>query len=459
MTTILVFLSMLVLTAPAPQNIGVIEGMITRYGTTEGLASVRITITRDGQEELSGEPDAVTDATGHFAIRNAAPGSYTIRASRPGYLSPMQNEVEVQEGGSSKKIKVDLAQPTIVNLGLSPGAAIAGRVIDPFGRPADAATIEASLILQDGTAKTRRTGISDDRGQYRLWGLEPGRYRLALEYRRGGVAFFDGGNFVSTGALPLFASESWIKTYFPGTVDVERAALVDVPEGGAIEGIDFGFQTGQAFKITGTVIDPGRDKRSGVPDFYLIPLGSGEPKVLEAPRMAQNTMGSNRTPGAFELRGVRPGRYLLYAEDWLVEPRGDNFVVSQVTLDVSSDLTDVTLVMGGTSIVEGVVRNASQQPASNVRVALIPPEDRRGHPMFYKEVRSDASGRFTIKGVMPGDYTVYAIDPATFKEAPAPQSVYGLPPFLTPYQQHGVAVRAGAEERITVSVSPLVRQP
>jgi Carboxypeptidase regulatory-like domain len=230
-----------------------------------------------------------------------------------------------------------------------------------------------------------------------------------------------------------------------------------VGEGVAVDGLDFGFQTGQAFKISGTVIDPGRDKRSGIPDFYLIPLVSGEGRVLETPRMAQNAMGPNRAPGSFELRGVRPGRYLLYAEDWLVEPRGDNFVVAQVTLDVASDISDVTLVMTGTSIVEGVVRNAAQQPASNVRVALIPPEDRRSHPMFYKEVRSDASGRFTIKGVMPGEYTLYAVDPATFKDSTPLPSMYGLPAFLTPYQQQGVAVRTVGEERVTISVSPLVR--
>jgi hypothetical protein len=427
----------------------------------EGLASVRITITREGQEELTGEPDAVTDATGHFIIRNAAPGAYTIRAARPGYLAPSQSGAEVQEGGASKKIHVELAQPTIVKLALSPGSALAGRVSDPMGRPADGATVEALQVMPDGTTKNRRTGVADDRGQYRIWGLEPGKYRISVEYRRGG-GFVDAGGGVMMsvgGGAPLFASESWIKTYFPGTLDADRAALVDLGEVTAVEGLDFGFQTGQAFKISGTVIDPGRDTRSGSPDFYLIPLVSGEPKVVEAPRMTQNVMGPNRTPGSFELRGVRPGRYLLYAEDWQLEPQGDNFVVSQVILDVSSDISDLTLVMSGTSIIEGIVRNATQQPVSNARVALIPPEDRRGHPMFYKEVKSDASGRFTIKGVMPGDYTVYAIDPATFKESPPPASRYGLPPFLAPYERQGVAVRAGTEERLTVSVSPLLPQP
>jgi Carboxypeptidase regulatory-like domain len=210
MRGLILFLLMLGLAPAAPQNSGVIEGLVTRFGTTEGLASVRITITREGQEELASEPDAITDATGHFIIRNAAPGAYTIRAARPGYLTPFQNGTVVQDGGSSKKISVELARPTMVSLALSPGSALAGRVTDPLGRPADGATVEATQVLPDGTTKIRRTAGADDRGQFRIWGLEPGKYRLSLEYRRGGIGNvidLGGGTFTSV-PTPLFAPEA-----------------------------------------------------------------------------------------------------------------------------------------------------------------------------------------------------------------------------------------------------------
>src|SRR4026208_2104830 len=101
---------LLVMPALMPQNnYGIIEGVVTRFGTNDGLAGVLITITRDGQDELEGEPDAVTDATGRFVIRNASPGPYTIRARRAGYIAPMRNGTPIEEdGGAIRKIAVRL---------------------------------------------------------------------------------------------------------------------------------------------------------------------------------------------------------------------------------------------------------------------------------------------------------------------------------------------------------------
>jgi hypothetical protein len=155
---------------------------------------------------------------------------------------------------------------------------------------------------------------------------------------------------------------------------------------------------------------------------------------------------------------VPSGRYILYAEDWSMGANlHDNFVISQVQLDVTSDITDISLVMGGTCVVEGVVRNAEQQPARGARVVLVPQEALRGHPMFYKEAKSDASGKFTIKGVIPGDYTVYAIEPTDFKDSPPPASLYGMPGFLEAYARQGLSVKATADGRVNGTV-PLLRK-
>jgi len=446
-------------------NVGVIEGTVTRFGTTENLAGVLITITRNGQEELSGEPDAITDGTGRFVIRNAAPGAYYIRAARSGYLAPVKDGIELEEGGSKKKIVVELDKPTTVDLTLSAASALSGRVFDPLGRPADGATVEATLISADGTSKRGGGSTADDRGQYRVWGLSPGKYKLSVDYTNGGLFTTSvTGVIVSLSGIsgkPLHVPETWTRTYFPGTPDYDRAALIEVGESASVENLDFGFQTAQAFKISGKVIDPGRDKRSRNPDFYLIPLNTTPGKILEAPRMTPNSIPASpaRNDGGFELRGVRPGRYLLYAEDWQGQPvQRDNFVVSEIVLDVASDINDVSLVMSGTTVVEGLVRNAEQKPAANSRVVLIPSEDRRGHPMFYKEARTDAAGKFTIKGAIPGEYKLYAFDPADLKDSPPPSSLYALPAFLEPFASQGAAVKAVAEDRLNLSLT-LIKKP
>jgi len=451
-------------TIAAQNNSGVIEGIVTRVGTKEGLAGVRITITREGQQELESEPDAITDAAGRFIIRNASPGPYTIRARRPGYSAPMQDGIELEDGGSKKAIVVSLENPLSISLALTPGAALAGRILDPLGKPAENSMVQAILVASDGTTRTAGSTGVDDQGMYRIWGLPAGKYKLSVEFRNlgpmvvgGGVVMMSvGGSIITMGPTPN-VQDSWVKTYFPGTVDSSRAALVEVGEAGVVEGLNFGFQIAQAFKISGTVVDPGRSQRSGVPDYYLIPIGGNDGKVMDTPRMSQNSAPSspNRQPGIFEIRGIQPGRYILYAEDWATGANlRDNFVVSQTILDISSDISDITLVMSGTSVVEGTIRTPDQKAVSSARVVLIPSEEQRGHPMYFKEVRSDASGKFTIKGVMPGDYTIFAIDPAEFKDAPAP-SLYALPTFLTPYTAQGSAVRAKAEERVSVTVAPV----
>jgi hypothetical protein len=86
---------------------------------------------------------------------------------------------------------------------------------------------------------------------------------------------------------------------------------------------------------------------------------------------------------------------------------------------------------------------------------LIPPEELRTHPMYYKEAKTDASGKFTIKGVLPGEYTAFAIDPAEFKDTPPPSSLYAMPAFLGSFAQQGSVVRAKAEERVSVSIAPV----
>jgi hypothetical protein len=38
----------------------------------------------------------------------------------------------------------------------------------------------------------------------------------------------------------------------------------------------------------------------------------------------------------------------------------------------------------------------------------VPPPSQRGNSNLYKSVVSDSSGRFTLRGVAPGEYTMFA---------------------------------------------------
>ena len=56
----------------------------------------------------------------------------------------------------------------------------------------------------------------------------------------------------------------------------------------------------------------------------------------------------------------------------------------------------------------GVVLTADSLPASGVTVVLIPDVARRAFKDFYKTATTDQNGKFSIKGVAPGDYKLYS---------------------------------------------------
>ncbi len=62
----------------------------------------------------------------------------------------------------------------------------------------------------------------------------------------------------------------------------------------------------------------------------------------------------------------------------------------------------------GAGTVEGVVRDASNRPIPNATVVVVPPDMRRENRVLYKTAKSDASGKFTVRGVAPGSYKLFS---------------------------------------------------
>jgi hypothetical protein len=60
--------------------------------------------------------------------------------------------------------------------------------------------------------------------------------------------------------------------------------------------------------------------------------------------------------------------------------------------------------------IDGVVRNAKQEPVGSATVVLAP--DSRARDESYQEVITDQNGRFVIKSIEPGDYKLFAWETA-----------------------------------------------
>jgi hypothetical protein len=62
----------------------------------------------------------------------------------------------------------------------------------------------------------------------------------------------------------------------------------------------------------------------------------------------------------------------------------------------------------GAGVVEGFVRDGAGKAVANATVVVIPPDPRRENRALYKTATSDATGRFTVRGIAPGGYKVFA---------------------------------------------------
>jgi hypothetical protein len=96
--------------------------------------------------------------------------------------------------------------------------------------------------------------------------------------------------------------------------------------------------------------------------------------------------------------------------------------------------------------VEGVLRNSSGQVLPFSVVRLVPSGARQSNPLLYRGVGTGVEGQFTIRGVAPGDYKLFAWQPNPL--AGAEES----PQFLSEYESRGTSVRVTAGNTTSAQV-------
>jgi hypothetical protein len=102
--------------------------------------------------------------------------------------------------------------------------------------------------------------------------------------------------------------------------------------------------------------------------------------------------------------------------------------------------------------VEGLVRGTDKMPAGGATVVVVPSAARRGNPSLYRTAESDATGRFTLNGLAPGSYKIFAWDTV-------PGAPYRHPEFLKKYEEQGVQINVIAGARISSALDLIVVNP
>jgi hypothetical protein len=113
---------------------------------------------------------------------------------------------------------------------------------------------------------------------------------------------------------------------------------------------------------------------------------------------------------------------------------------------------DVTAVLtGGVVSIEGMVHK-KDKPVAGIMVALVP-DDPEMHIELFRRDQSDFDGTFLVRGVIPGSYTIVAVEDAWGFE-------WLQPGVLARYVQHGQRLTIGPLMRGTVHLpDPVEVQP
>ena len=351
---------------------------------------------------------AVTDADGRFVFRNLAPGGYTIRAQRDGYLGPKN-----PQGGypaiATKAVAVETDKTVKVDLGMVQAGVLRGIVRDPDGQPAaNYAVVTARPGYANGRYIWLLTGArnADDRGEYRWPGFPPGEYYVGVGPRAPG---------------PIAnIQDSWARVFSPGVIDPNQARPVTIPEGGEVTvNLSAQVKPWGSFKISGLALNPlpniVPDPATGIvsraaTSIVLMPLDltplDNPPVTMWTHLVATNT----KPNGEFVLSNVDPGRYELYAMAQDIQNR--RMWTGHMRVEVrDKDITGLNIPISPGVTLQGEVATAGSgtvRPEA-VRIQLqslgtLPPQV----AMAVGLVPVDASGKFQIANLSEGRYRINA---------------------------------------------------
>jgi len=271
------------LTAQAPLTgiPGSVQGTVCEVGTCKPIAGARLVISMP--ETPGTARTTTTDIGGTFRFQQLQPGKYRLQVEADNHgLATVLSLIAVPDGGGVEGLKIEMSA-----LGT-----ISGRAFDETGEPLVGARIEAMTFRGQGQHFHILAPIAgadtDDRGEFRIPALDPGEYYVRVLPPDDRV-------------LP----DSYPVTYYPNTTDPSAAAKVVVAGGAEIAGIEPKLSS-RGVKVRGRVIDPKNENTSA--DLLLLPR---TPAVLVLPLLNPNTM--DHSSDDFELRGVAPGAYYLYA--------------------------------------------------------------------------------------------------------------------------------------------------
>jgi len=282
----------LLLACAAALRAGMIRGVVVENQTSRPLSYARVTLEEIGGS-LGGAGSVTADRHGNFTFASLAAGKYILRASRPGFMPAEYGQKRWNSAG--QPIALTAEGDLYLTIPLPRYGGIAGTIMDENYVGWLQGEVLAYRLAEPPVLAGR--GRSDERGIYRISGLEPGKYLVRTAPMQSGDLSF----------MPTFAPEG---------VTAAQSRPVEVYFEQDATGVDIRPSEGRLFTLS---------------------VGTGAPPGVPVALTLASEMGRQTVQGSSaRFTGLAPGAYEVYAQTLSGPPQGGYLMT---TLDHDASLS------------------------------------------------------------------------------------------------------------------------
>jgi hypothetical protein len=415
-----------------------------------------VTAYQDGYPLLAPGPQARTDDQGEYKLFWLPPGEYLLATLLPrGRRPPSPDGKDPIRTYYPRTTDALTAQPIVIRGGeelagydiemqAASSFKISGKIISsvtppngtgPVGANVGSTTATISILTRDpnipdsvgartlGTVQLSQSGENTWSAPFEVSGVQPGVYDLSTWVRESNP---DGGASITIGRTPVEIRDK----------DLSGVEVRIYP----------------SVRVLGKVTVDGHEPGSVTARMSLAPEGS-EVKVPVYQGIGLRAVVADSKDGTFMVPAVTSGLFSVvahglppdvYVADVL--QLGKSIYDSGFTVAGETPYLIDVVLRSGAATIEGTVKDGAGKTMANATVVLVPPASRRGNRSLYKRVTTDQSGHFTVRGIAPGLYQLFAWQRV-------PDGAYYNERFLSKYQDRARAVYVNQQATVTADLN------